>query len=73
MFKRMLLLNGKKARVIVSVMYFHSVLGFQILCNMTIAFVNNEGIVKINIMVVGPSMIANLGAFSCCFYIIIFS
>ena len=54
-------------------MYFHSVLGFQILCNMTIAFVNNEGIVKINIMVVGPSMIANLGAFSCCFYIIIFS
>ena len=40
---------------------------------MTIAFVNNEGIVKIDIVVVGPSMIGNLGAFNCCFYIIAFS
>lgn len=66
-------LPWEKARVIVSIMYFHSVSGFQILCNMTIAFVNNEGIVKINIVVVGPSMIGNLGAFGCCFYIIVFS
>ena len=65
-----LLHSWEKARVIVRIGYFHSVPGVQRLSNAIIAFVSDGGVAKINIVVVGPSMIGDPGAFLCCFYII---
>ena len=44
--------------------------GVQKLSNAIIAFVSDEGVVKINIVVVWSSMIGDPGVFSSCFYII---
>ena len=42
----------------------------QKLSNSKIAFVNDEGVFKNNIVVVGPRMIGDPGTFRFCFYII---
>ena len=62
-----LLLSWEKARVIVRIVYFHSVPEVQKLSNSKIAFVNDEGVFKNNIVVVGPRMIGDPGTFRFCF------
>ena len=55
------LAEGKSYSCIVCIRYFHNVPGFQKLSKTIVTIVNNKGILKINIVVVGPSMIGDLG------------
>ena len=68
--KKNTLLPLDKARIIVHIRCLRTVPGFQKRSNAIIAFVNNEGVVIINIEVVGPSMIGDPESFNRCFYIV---
>ena len=61
------ILSWEWARVIVRIMCNRGVPRFQKLPDARTAFVNDRCVVKINDMVMRPSMISNSGAFGRCF------
>ena len=63
------ILSWEWARVIVRIRCDRGAPRFQKLSDARTAFVNDRRVVKINDMVMRPSMICNSGAFGRCFYI----